>query len=169
MEVEQVAVPIEADAVAQDSKLRGVRGWLLFFCVTLVFLNPLATLGVFGLSLSQLAPLFNRFPGLLTLAAVDGIVSLVLMSLSVYAGVSLWRARPGAVKSARMFLIAGVVYLLVSPLFTLLAGLPEGAALAALPDAYLAVGRALLYYAIWLNYLNTSKRVKATYPLQNPA
>jgi len=169
MEAEQVVAPIEAGVVGPDSSLQGVRGWLLFFCVTLVFLNPLATFGIFGLSLFQLTPLFKSFPGLLILSTVDGLASLILMSFSVYAGVSLWRIRPGAVRLAKMFLVAGVVYLLISPLFMLLAGLPDGAAVSALPDAYLTAGRSLLYYAIWFNYLTTSKRVRATYGLQTPA
>lgn len=169
MEAEQVAVPIEPEVVVPDSKLTGVRGWLLFFCVTLVFLNPLATLGMFGFSLSQLTPLFTTFPGLLILAMVDGLISLTLMSFSVYAGVSLWRVRPGAVKLAKTFLLAGVVYVLVAPLFTLFAGLPAGAAVSALPDAYVGAVRSLAYYAIWFNYLNTSKRVQATFGTQKAA
>lgn len=169
MEAEQVVVPAQVELVAPDAGLQGVRGWLLFFCVTLVFLNPLATLGFFGYSLSQIVPAFDRLPGLLVVAIADGVASLALMSLSVYAGISLWRVRPNAVKSAKTFLLAGVAYVLISPLLILLSGLPIGVAASTLPDAYLSAGRSLVYYAIWFNYLRTSKRVQATYLPPDPA
>ena len=169
MEAEQVVPPVSGDVVGPGLRLQGVRGWLLFFCITLVVLNPLASLFTFGLSLSQVSPALNRLPGLLVVAITDGLVSLALMALSVFAGVSLWRVRHNAVKWARTFLFAGVAYVLISPLFIFLAGLPAALVVQALPNSYLSAGRSLVYYVIWLSYLARSKRVQATYVQQPPA
>jgi hypothetical protein len=169
MDEGDVAVPVQASVIGPDPKLQGVRGWLLFFCVTLVLLNPLATLGIFAFSTWQLVPIYARMPGLLVVTIVDGVVSFALMSLAVYAGISLWRVRPGAVKLANTFLLAGVVYVLVAPLFIFLAGLPAGLAASTLLGSYSTAARSLLYYAIWFSYLRRSKRVQATYSQERPA
>jgi len=152
----------------QDTRLRGVGGWLLFFCVSLTVLNPVSTAIFLSIGIMGNAPYFVQYPGLLVLTVIDTAVSVALMAASVYAGVGLWRVRPGAVRIARMFLIAGAVYAVLAPFTPLLAGLPAEANDALIQAGIQGAGRGVVYYAIWLNYLNRSKRVLATYPAPVP-
>ena len=168
MDETQGTAAAELTRIGPDPKLVGVKGWLAFFCVSLIVINPLATLGMLMWSFSLVAPAFNQYPGFVIVFVIDAVVSIALMGLSMFAGISLWRIRPGAVKLAKLFLLAGAAYLLISPLFIFLSGLPREAILATLPDSYFNSGRSLVYYAIWLNYLRSSKRVKATFDMQTP-
>jgi uncharacterized protein DUF2569 len=162
-------VPSTTPATDGETRLRGVAGWLLFFCVSLTVLNPVSSVILLTIGFIGNAPYFIQFPGLLVLTVIDTVVSLALMSASVYAGVGLWRVRPGAVRIARMFLIAGAVYALLAPFTPLLAGLPAEANGALIQAGLQGAARGVLYYVIWLNYLNRSKRVLATYPVQGPS
>jgi hypothetical protein len=157
----EVTAPAE---VLTAAPLSGVRGWLLFFVITLTVLNPAATVAGQWLSWSQVASLFDRLPGLLFLSAVNLLVAVALASFSVYAGVALWRRKVGAVHIARVFLIVGAIYALISPFFVLLVGLPASANGQLAAGALESAGRGVLYYALWLTYLLQSKRVRATYP-----
>jgi hypothetical protein len=153
-------LPLPVDTM---TRLRGVRGWLLFFCLSLTLLNPGATVYNLYNSIPQSAPYFRAFPGLFLLAVVDTVVSAGIAALSVYAGILLWRVRPGAVRVTRIFLIVGMVYVVIAPFTPLLAGLPQAVNDAVISAVPLAIGRGILYYAIWLGYLSSSKRVRATY------
>lgn len=158
------AVPA-ATGVIPESQPRydRVGGWLLFFCVTLVILNPLTTLGFTAYGVLSLLPMLGDLPAIVTVVTVlDSALSLSLMGFSLYAGISLWSLRPGAVRIAKAFLIAGAIYTVVSPLLWLLPGVPRDTSVSTL-EGLLDSWRGLLYFAIWLNYLRMSKRVKATY------
>lgn len=144
--------------------LQGVKGWLLFFCISLTVLNPLATAIGLIYGLSGAGPVLLQYPGLLVVTGLDLLLSVALAALSLYAGVSLWRIRPGALKVARMFLLIGAVYTLVSPFMGLLAGLPDAANQVILQDALQSGGRGVVYPVLWMTYLMRSKRVAATYP-----
>jgi hypothetical protein len=161
--VVETMVPLVDAAAAGESRYKGVAGWLLFLCVSFTILNPVGTAIILAVGFSQNAPYFARFPGLLVVSIVDVFVSMGVMGLSVFAGISLWQLRPGAVRLAQTFLYVGAVYTVIAPFAPLLAGLPSAATGAILTAAVSSVGRGLLYYAIWLNYLRTSKRVQATY------
>lgn len=148
-----------------EEKYKGVGGWLLFFCVGLTILSPLR--GAFALiqGYNQSNPYFDRFPGLRTLTMIDMPVSIALMGFSIYAGVGLWSIRPGAVRTAKRFLIVTLVYLVVSSFFLpFIVELPERATSAMLPEIVKGFFQGLVFVVIWLMYLNKSRRVKATYP-----
>ena len=151
------------------TRLRGVGGWLLFFCLSLTLFNPGATVYNLWQAIPQNQPFFNAYPGLFLLTVVDSVVSLGIAGLSVYAGIVMWRVRPGAVKVARTFLIVGAVYTVLAPFAPLLAGLPQRANDIIVSSAFTAVGRGVIYYAIWLSYLTSSKRVRATYTAEPAA
>ena len=153
-------LPLPVDTM---TRLRGVRGWLLFFCLSLTLFNPGATIYNLYTSIPQTTQFFKAFPGLFLLTVVDTVVSAGIAALSVYAGILLWRVRPGAVKVARIFLIVGMAYVVLAPFSPLLAGLPQAANDAVMSSVLPAIGRGIVYYGIWLSYLSSSKRVRATY------
>jgi len=152
-----------APAAVTGPALRGVGWWLLFLCISLTILNPLMTAFNLISAIAQTARYFRMFPGLLILSIADVGVSCAIAAFSIYAGVVLWRVGPNAVKVAKTYLIVAAVYAVVAPFSALLAGLPAASNGAIISAAIVAVGRGLIYVAIWYAYLMRSKRVQATY------
>jgi len=117
--------------------LRGVRGWLLLFCIITTILRPLLLI---------LTPL----PANLTTL---GLVILCAMTvLSVFTGISLWGVTSDALMWAKIYLVASLGVLCLE----LLGGLvrrpnPVG------PLVGIATTLA------WLAYFMKSKRVRATF------
>jgi len=163
MDTQETIAPIEPDPTEPDSRLRGVRGWLLYLCLLLTVFQPLISIGLHAWTTLSVAPAFGRFPGLLPVIIVDNVLAAGLAVFSVYAGILLWRVRPGAVATARVFLFANFAYVLLAPLLMLLAGLPGELARQSVAESYTNIGGSIGGAVIWLTYLQTSKRVRATY------
>jgi hypothetical protein len=154
-----------ADVSGPDTALKGVKGWLLFFCVSLTILAPLATLGQLGMEWNETAPYFTRFPSLHTAVMLETLMSIGLMAFSIYAGSALWSVKPKAVKIAKNYLLTMLAYSIVSPFVIIgVADLPSAATSAMTAEGAKQAFRGLIGFAIWFTYLNRSKRVRATYP-----
>jgi hypothetical protein len=86
----------------QDARYVGVRGWLLFFCVSLCILSPLASAFMLVRGTIANAPYFARFPGLLLVTIASAALAVALMALAIVAGVALWQVKPDAVRGAKL-------------------------------------------------------------------
>jgi hypothetical protein len=106
---------------------------------------------------------FDQFPGLLTITLVDGFLSAALTVFSIYAGISLWKKKPGAVTLAKKYLLAFLGYAVIAAVLPFMAGLPSEANSAMVPGVIRDAVRSLIYVAVWYSYLSKSVRVKATY------
>ncbi len=146
-----------------EAQLKGLSGWLLFLILSLTVFNPLVTLYNLVTGYEQSSRSFDRFPALLTIESIDILLSTVLMCLSIYAGVLLWRIRPNGVKVAKSVLLLFIVYHFVTIIVMTAAGLPSQ--VTGFLVGYMVVGlfRAAIFVAVWYSYLNKSKRVQATY------
>jgi len=103
------------------------------------------------------------FPSLEKWFYIDGLLNLVLMGLSIRAGIALWTVKPGAVKTAKNYLLIFLAYTGISVLLPFMAGLPTEVNDAMAPAIIESVFHALIFFGVWYSYLNKSKRVKATY------
>jgi hypothetical protein len=158
------AAPVTgAKPVCGPPALRGVGGWLLLLVVGMTILNPLATLHNLLQGYDKIATYADRFPGLLSVAKADIVLSSVLMCLSIYAGVLLWGVRPAALKAAKVYFLAYLAYSVLVLIVVATADLPSQAAANMTASAFGQVFGAIIYVAIWWSYLNRSRRVKATY------
>ena len=135
----------------------------MFFCLTLTVFNPLGTIASFIASYSAGSQLFDSFPGLRAITVIDALLSSGLMAFSVYAGVSLWRIKPGAVDTAKRYLWCALAYCAVASLLPFMAGLPSEVDGNMIAEVFKNAIRMVAYVAIWSAYLNKSKRVKATF------
>jgi hypothetical protein len=140
-----------------------VGGWLLLFCLSLTVFKPLGALVSMGRMLNE--PIFQaeEFPGLPLVTVVDILIGLGLVGFGFYAGFQLWNVRPGCVTTAKQYLRWTLIYpafVMVSPFML---GLPAEALPYTLIACFPLVFGSLLYFGIWYAYLNSSKRVKATY------
>jgi hypothetical protein len=90
------------------------------------------------------------------------------MAFSIYAGLGLWRIRPGAVRTAEIYLLCFLCYQGIAAVLPFLAGFPASANHALTEAVYRNLARSLLYFGVWYSYLNKSERVKATYGAGRP-
>ena len=130
----------------------GVGGWLLLFCLGLVVLGPLATIGTLKQSYEALSPGFSRSQGVGAGALFWGLLLVCRTVFGFVAGVALLRASPRALRISKVYLASLVpsdFMMLLTPVAA------EGLVKQLLGD--------LVYAAVWGMYLARSKRVRATY------
>jgi ribosomal protein L40E len=148
----------------QDNKCKGVSGWLFFLCLVLTTFSPLRAVYNLVQGYSENSPHFARFPGLQTVMFIDIPLTLALIAFSIYAGSGLWQIRARAVQTAKRYFLVSLAYVPIGATLPFMAGLPQEATSAMVPEVIKAVVQSVIGAAIWLAYLNGSKRVKATYP-----
>ena len=159
------SAPPPSTSIPTEPQYKGVGGWLLLLCLGLIVFGPLITLGSLAAGYRESSEYFDQFPGLLVIIVIDTFLSLGLMAFSVYAGIGLWRVRPGAVQMAKRFLLCFLGYLVVAAVLPFMAGLPSAANEVMIVEVIKEMFRGVIYFAIWYTYLNKSKRVRDTYHL----
>lgn len=147
----------------QAKEYNGVGGWLLFLCFSLTVLSPLLGIVFFFTSYNEVNPYFEQFPGLLNITIVDGVLTIGMIIFSIYAGISLWQIRPGAVNIAKKYLLTFLGYTVVANLLPFMAGLPSQVNEAMMKEVAPAAIRSFVYVGVWYSYLNKSRIVKSTY------
>jgi hypothetical protein len=148
--------PIQQAAVASpeagQENLRGVGGWLLFFCIGFTVLWPLWVLGQYAVH----RIVFRAF----------GSLGLLRMLFGIVVGVFLWMEKPAAIMLLRIYFLLAVVLALWSIynwgmfLMRYPGGFTSFGTLSSLLTGF-ALPLALLAFGIV--YFSTSKRVRATY------
>jgi hypothetical protein len=145
----------------------GIGGWLLLLVVSLTFLNPGVTIYNLYTGYREAHTIFYLFPGLRTTFIIDIILSAAMMSFSLYAGISLWRIKPKAVRVAKKYMTAAAAYALVGAVLPFLAGLPARDNESIVVPGLVQFFQTLIYVGVWASYLNKSKRVASTYRSAN--
>jgi hypothetical protein len=146
-----------------STKHRGVRGWLLLFCAVNAILWPPLALGILAVHALQLPP-----------AAVWGVIykrsvlsadalGVVLAAIGFYAGLQLWRIRPGAVRLAKSYLVLVGLTEIGAMAIPYVFGLPADVTDRVLWRNAIGAAGTVLVVGVWLLYFRYSKRVAATY------
>jgi uncharacterized protein DUF2569 len=157
---------VKATYTSIVSEYRGVRGWLLFFCLNLIIIYPF----IFLQAIVRTALAYTAFPHflstswLMTNIIVD-IIYIGMALFSVYAGIALWKTRPNAVKMAKVYLVVFFVFYVAVGFLILKMDLQQSKEIFTLVYGW---SLWLAHLVAWYVYLNKSKRVKATY-VQAPA
>jgi len=154
---------VESVVSPQKDNPKGVRGWLLVLCIILAIVGPSVIVYSIVAGWRITSPLFEKMPGLEGLIVLDAVFNIALAAWSLYAGISLWMAKPEADKTAKGFLIGlpilrALIFAIV--IFSDVRGLGIG--------AFMGLVQSLIFSAIWRSYLTRSKRVQATFA-QAPA
>jgi Protein of unknown function (DUF2569) len=155
--------------------LVGVGGWLAFFIVVLVFFNAYYSIRDALFAVQDIKRLYAELPRVRFAPLyyfLDHLVWLALRAFGIYAGIQLWRIRPGAVEVAKRYLwcFAFVAFVQAAvpmswwilqahgSLSTVAAGHPDN------QEALLSLIRPICYSLAWYSYLLRSVRVSNTYP-----
>lgn len=133
----------------------GIDGWIFILCLFLTVWNP-------AIVALRLASSVANLSAQTTLSLVLLAVRLVVTSVGVAAGFSLWLRRPWAVQMAKTALILVAVEAVVR--LSTRVGLSEAPPGTRMPLAVFVV----LHNAAWYLYLHKSRRVSATYRLESP-
>ena len=153
----------KGEIVPVVNEKKHIGGWLLFFIISITILSPLMNIFTLISTLYQIIPIAGQYPGLLTISVIDAILSLGLTVLGIYAGIKLWAVKPRAVKTAKMFLYAYLIYSVIACLLPYMIGLSSEATQAMVGTVLYSLFKGLLFSVIWLIYLNKSHRVYNTY------
>ena len=175
-----------------ETGYKGVGGWLLFFCIILI-ISP--TFTVFNLVRSYIKrddSMITELFGNVTFSnifAVDVLLSLTIVVLSIYVGIQLLLTkRPIAVSNAKRVLILHLIYGFIIAILPLTVRLYEyndamllimifaailsshisidGVYYTVLFSSLLTIVKSSVFFTIWYLYLLKSKRVRATYGLK---
>jgi len=150
-----------AQYAPQPNQYKGVNGWLVLFCIELILLNPAATLteSLYWLSVTTIYArmVFGFAVTLYISIVIHALVSL----LGVIAGLFLLAVKPYAIKLAKAYFIALVIYYILSAgLLSLSSGIAAGRVAVILWRWQIW---SFVFVVVWYSYLKKSKRVKATY------
>lgn len=150
--------------VVEETKMpiyQGVEGWLAVFCLVLIVVLPASTMyQVFDHTLPMC--LKTHDPRRLVLWTVYIVFSVGIAGLAFITGIRLWLIRPGALRLAKLWLLA--FFCSHVSYFFLWLFLFHGVGTS--PMAKVAWDHVLgpfCSFALWSAYLQYSKRVRQTY------
>ena len=145
----------------------GYGGWIAFFCALLIYVGPILTLlrvvrSVF-MNLSR-TRVYDSTP----MALLENVGYFGVSIFGLSAGIMLRRMKPGAVRTAKLYLAVLLLWSCVSvwlPYFDngIMEKLPPRYRTNVVFDQMLSFCITLAYFAAWMCFLSFSKRVKATY------
>lgn len=159
----------EADRHVSGKSLKGVGGWLTFFCVGLTILGPLFSLGQITQAYDKAKPVLDRMPAIKSAVTFEITGSILLLIYGFFVGCIIWSGSPTGRRVARQYLlirlfgfigIEAIGYLMIS-------SLPRNILSASIADGWGEIAREMVYFFIWWLYFKKSKRVRNTYGDEN--
>jgi hypothetical protein len=145
----------------QIAQYQGVQGWLMFFCITLMFIGPTITFyHVFGNTLPMLMRTHDLRREILW--SVYIVMFTILAAFGFVTGFRLWLVRRGAVRMAKLFLLL-MLCMHVSYFFLWLVLFAQHRTDPVSKVALDHLVGPLVPFCLWSVYLEHSKRVRDTY------
>jgi hypothetical protein len=144
----------------------GVGGWLAFLCFALVVGVPLRSMfNLIGAYLAVSRLTGKNLTTFQNMLICDAAIHIPVAILSARAGIALWKKWPGAVGTAKNFLIIALLCSLLSSFLALAwsTSLADEIRTGMMPEIMLSVIQSFIFFGIWYSYLSVSKRVSNTY------
>ena len=156
-----------------DEKLPliGVRGWLLFFCISLVFINPLINIPLIILYIANQHNTLTIFPLLNITLIIDLVITSLFSLIGIYVGIKLWIIHSRAISNANLYLNSLLIYSIISfvAYFIAIASYDvsfNSTSVKFLGDNFRSTIYSIGYVIVWKLYLKNSERVKNTFSLR---
>lgn len=143
----------------------GVRGFLLVFCIMLIFVTPFV--GIYNLinDYQNASADFDYIPGLRLFLIVESALRGFVILFSILAGasiLSLWR---GAIRLTKAYLICFLCSLVLGmALLFSLVEFPLDYYDLVLTKITYEITASLIYFIVCYSYINFSRRVRITFP-----
>jgi hypothetical protein len=146
---------------------RGIGGWLSLFCMGLIIIGPLRTLGSIGGTLSEMekqGQFFAQYPAICNLFRFDMAVNGLISIYGISVGLNLYNIKHNALRKAKSYLLVvmsyGCIYGISPILFN---ELPDELEKFLWDTSFRTAITSLISAGFWYAYLNKSSRVKNTY------
>lgn len=155
--------PASSTSASSTQEPRGVGGWLLFLCITLVLVRPYFTYVNAREVLESVDRISTVIPSWRSYSQLLVGIDVVVALLALRAGLLLWNRSAKALASARFALRAVALGALLA--VGVLASMPwPGAGREkAIEGAATPCAKEIAYALIWLSYLKRSRRVANTF------
>jgi hypothetical protein len=150
-----------AGTIQTSNALEGIRGWLRFFVIIRIYLDPIVTTITLILAWVGFTSLAKEHPGVIVAGLIDTAMSIYLTVRGILIGRWLRARTPRVVQITKKWLLLVLAWSIISPCLALLLGFP---AALLLPEVMKGFVKSLISFAIWYSYFTISKRVHATYP-----
>jgi RNA polymerase subunit RPABC4/transcription elongation factor Spt4 len=150
--------------------LKGVRGWLLFFCISLVFINPLLNIPLTILYIVNQHNTLTIFPLLNITLIIDLVITSLFSLIGIYIGIKLWRIQSRAIPNANLYLNLLLIYSIIAFVAYLISIASNDVSFNSksvkfLGDNFRSTVYSIGYVIAWKLYLKNSERVKNTFGL----
>jgi hypothetical protein len=156
---------LKEDKEKPSNNLKGVGGWLLFFCITLTILGPLSGISYLysNWHLTQ-SSIFELVPGLELSIWLGSIAVSTLVIYGIFIGVKIWNGIENGKSLALKYLKIKLITIVSLEIITLLMLISESTILSIFIELTLIViFSELVFFGVWYSYFKKSKRVKNTY------
>ena len=144
----------------EANQLKGVRGWLLVFCLSMT-VRPLITV----YTVLVLLPAFTSPTDPFAILLGYYCMTILIVAFGLYSAFLLWTVHKNAVITAKVNLVVMLIYWILLAFFPFL--LPSDRRESGLATYFGIFQHQLLsgvgYFVIWFSYLSKSKRVANTY------
>ena len=144
---------------------KGVRGWLLVFCLMLTVIGPLISSWLMAYKYVSLEPSFAVSRSLEVATFISIVIEACSVAFGVYAGIRLWSIRPGAVDTAKQALLIGLAANVVTTALLIATGPTSNAEGRLLHEVTMKLIPDFIFFAVCFAYLNKSSRVHVTYQM----
>jgi len=94
--------------------LKGVRGWLLFLCISLVFINPLLNIPLIILYIANQHNTLTIFPLLNITLIIDLVITSLFSLIGIYIGIKLWIIQSRAIANVNIYLNLLLIYSIIA-------------------------------------------------------
>jgi len=153
--------PEQTAFVDRSNPYYGVKGWLKFVVICLLFISPALFIVTTIASFVSSAYIAGKYPGIIIVALLEMSARGFLVYKGIMAGRALRDIQPMAVQKVRMLLKLALGWIFLSFPISFISGLPPEKIL---PHAIMNLIAGIIGFSIWYSYFNTSRRVEATYP-----
>lgn len=142
---------------------KGVRGWLLVFCLMLTVVGPLISSWLMAERYLSLEPFFAASRSIEAALFISIAIEACSVGFGVYAGIRLWSIRPGAVNTAKRALLIGLAANVVTTALLIATGPASNAEGRLLHEVTMKLIPDFIFFTVCFAYLNKSTRVHVTY------
>lgn len=157
--------PLKENKEKLSNNLKGVGGWLLFFCITLTILGPLSGISYLynNWYLTQ-SSIIELVPGLKFSIWLGSISICSLVIYGVFIGVKIWNGIENGKSLALKYLKIKLTTIVTLEIITLLMLISESSIMSIFIELTLMViFSEIVFFGVWYSYFKKSKRVKNTY------
>lgn len=146
-----------------NDPLYGVHGWLKFFIVIKLYIQPV----IFGIQLIiafiGFGMLADEYPGVIAIELIQAAVSVLFIIKWIMIARHLRDIVPGVIQETKKWMLISLVWAVLGAILTFMSAIElhdKDVAITAIKQLFGGV----VGFAIWYSYFKVSKRVKATYP-----